>query len=184
MNKLNAWLFVLFAISLGAWQYFKADEQPKQARDPSQAYFVANQIQSTMFNTNGAVDYRIFATQMHHYQDQLKTEFAKPVVVVFRNNDQTQWQITGDNGTLFDQDTFELSDNVTITNLTHDQHINLITTDKLTLDLVNNELHSNDLVTLYGDQIKQQGTGLFGELNGKNITLLNQVTATYLNEKP
>ncbi|MCE2572102.1 LPS export ABC transporter periplasmic protein LptC [Motilimonas eburnea] len=184
MNKLNAWLFILFAISLGAWQYFKAEEATKKERDPSQAYFVANQIQSSLFTPNGTVDYQVFATQMHHYQDRLITEFTKPVVVVFRNNDQTQWQITGDHGTLFDRDSFELSDNVTITNLTHDQHINLITTEKLTLDLIKNELHSDDLVTLYGDQIKQQGTGLFGELNGKNISLLNQVTATYLNEKP
>lgn len=184
MNKLNAWLFILFAVSLGAWQYFKSDEQTKQARDPSQAYFVADQIQTTMFNIDGQVDYRVFAAQMHHYQQQLKTEFDKPVVVVFRNNDQTQWQITGDRGTLFDRDTFELSDNVTIKNLTNDQHIKLITTDKLTLDLLKNELHSDDLVTLYGDQIKQQGTGLFGQLDSKNISLLNQVTATYLNEKP
>ncbi|MCE2596064.1 LPS export ABC transporter periplasmic protein LptC [Motilimonas cestriensis] len=184
MKKLNIWLSVLFIVSLAAWQFFKRSETPIAERDPSEAYFIANEVKGAVFTQTGQIDYRLFATQMHYYQQDLKTIFTKPVLLLFRNEDKTQWQITGDDGILFDQHTFELSNNVTITNLTHDQHINLITTDKLTLDLIKNEIHSDDLVTLYGDQMQQKGTGLFGQLSGKTISLLNQVTATYLNEKP
>lgn len=184
MKKLNAWLILLFTVSLGVWQFFNQTETQKAERDPSQAYFVADKIKGAVFTLEGKIDYRVFASQMHHYQQEVKTVFTKPVVLLFRNEDKTQWQITGDTGTLFDQHTFELSNNVTITNLTNDQHIKLITTDTLTLDLIKSEIHSDALVNFYGDQMRQQGTGLFGQLSGKTISLLNKVTATYLNEKP
>lgn len=184
MNKLNISAFIVFIVSLAMWRFYGQEPVAKKERDPSQPYFVAKNTTTQTYTKTGQLDFTVKANQITYYQMDQVTKFDQPEVTVFRNNKQTVWQLTSLNGTLQQQHTLDLVDQVTATNLTHDQHVHLIKTEKMTMDLLKNELHSDQTVTLYGDQIQQQGNGLFANLDDKRVSLLTNVTATYFNEEP
>ncbi|RJG50002.1 LPS export ABC transporter periplasmic protein LptC [Motilimonas pumila] len=184
MNKLNVSTFCCFILSLALWRFFGQEQKETQPIDPSQPYFVAKNTTTDTYNPLGQLDYTVKANKITYFRTKEVTQFEQPDVTVFRNNKQTIWQINSLNGTLHQQSTLELIDQVKASNLTHDQHIHLIKTEKISIDLLKNELHSKELVTFYGDQIEQRGKGLFANLDDQRASLLTNVTATYLNDKP
>ncbi len=183
MSRQNLAILVLFIVSLASWRYFQSSDIEVFSPSSTDPEFTATKLKSVNYNPLGEIDYKIYAGKMVHFKERLVTKFEKPVLLVYRNQGKTIWQVTGKQGTLFDKDIFKLKNAVTITNLTNDQTIRLIKTEYLELDLNKNEISNNEFVEMFGPQLTQQGIGLFGQLDTEEISILSEIKATYLNEQ-
>ncbi|MFT6927627.1 MAG: lipopolysaccharide export system protein LptC [Psychromonas sp.] len=185
MNKRQSIPFVLLLATFLIWLFFKQDTvlPSLPVHHPS---YIATDINSTHFNKSGFLDHEIFAEQATNFNEDELTNFKKPKVIVYIYNEQTDsntiWQMTSENGALYQQDKLVLSNNVLVKNLSLDQLVQTIKTEELTLFLDKKELSSDLLVTWEGPQIHQQGVGMWASLITEEVIIKDQIKAVYLNE--
>ena len=185
MNKRQNIPFILLLLVFLLWLYFKPEtispEQPKH-----QLSYVAYDASNIHFDETGKIAHKIFSKKTTSFAENDITVFEKPKVIVYienkESNKATVWQISSDHGTLYQQNKFVLSKNVWIKNLSLDQLIQTMTTEKLTILLDQKEISSDLLVTWQGPQMQQQGVGMWASLVTEELIVKDKIKAVYLNE--
>ncbi|KPU82259.1 hypothetical protein JI57_04340 [Psychromonas sp. PRT-SC03] len=186
MKKRNIVPFALLLIAFLLWSYFK--EEPKQKSSKvHHPNYIAYNLSSIHYDKKGEISHRMFADKATTFSQKNNTVFINPRVIVYvRNKDNKQistWQISSENGKLEDQNILKLSTNVRVENLSLDQLIQNMATEKLTLILDKKEISSNLFVTWDGPQMHQQGIGMWASLLSNEFIVKNNIKAVYFNEK-
>ncbi len=186
MNKRKSIPFVLLLAAFLIWLFFKKEviHPPLPIHHPS---YIATDINSVHFNETGFMDHKISADKATNFNEDKLTNFKKPKLTVYLQNEQTEsktiWQLTSEEGVLHQQNKLVLTTNVLVKNLSLDQLIETMETEKLTIYLDTKELTSDLLVTWKGPQMQQQGVGMWASLVTEELIMKDQIKAVYLNEK-
>ena len=93
-------LLLLLVCSVILWRWYSAEEEvaePVQAELPD---FVATRLYSATFDKEGKLAFRIFADSMRYYELQERTQFSRPVVLVYPEQVQPVWQLSAEEGIL------------------------------------------------------------------------------------
>lgn len=184
MTKQNWAIVILFLSALGAWRFFSADDQ--QVNSASAEYkpdFTAEVLRTVEYNTDGKIVRRTFADKMEHYSELGMTMFSNPVIILYDKAAKATWKIQSKEGVFNTNDDATLRDDVIITNMTPNDYVDLITTTYLQMDLNENKVRSDQLITISGKLLHQTGVGLEGDLKKESMTIFKQVKATYNNDK-
>ena len=185
MNKRQSIPFVLLLATFLIWLFFKQETVlPSLAvHHPS---YIATDVNSTHFDKTGFLDHKLFADKATNFNEDELTNFKKPKLIVYTYDEQkdttTIWQMTSEDGALYQQNKLVLSKNVLVENLSLDQLVQTIKTEELTLFLDKKEFSSDLLVTWEGPQIHQQGVGMWASLVTEEVIIKDQIKAIYLNE--
>ena len=185
MNKRRSIPFILLLLVFLLWLYFKPEttlpEQPKH-----QLSYIAYNARNIHFDKTGKIAHKIFSDKATNLAETDITVFEKPTLIVYienkENNSTTVWQISSEDGILYQQNRLVLSKNVWLKNLSSDQLIQSMNTEKLTILLDQKELNSDQLVTWQGPQMQQQGVGMWASLVTEELIVKNKIKAVYLNE--
>ena len=185
MNKRQSIPFLLLLVVFLLWLYFKPEttlpEQPKH--QPSHIAYNASNIH---FDEMGKIGHKIFSNKTTSFANKDITVFEKPKVIVYvaneKNSDTTVWQIGSEDGILYQQNKLVLSKNVWVKNLSLDQLVQTMATEKLTILLDQKEISSDLLVTWQGPQMQQQGVGMWASLVTEELIVKDKIKAVYLNE--
>ena len=185
MNKRQSIPFIILLLVFLVWLYFKPEtkspEQPKH-----QLSYIAYNISNIHFDETGKVAHKIFSDKTTNFADEDITIFENPKVIVYiankKNSDTTVWQITSEDGILYKQNKLVLSKNVWLKNLSLDQLIQSMATEKLTILLDQKEISSDQLVTWEGPQMQQQGVGMWASFVTEELIVKDKIKAVYLNE--
>lgn len=178
--------FILLLLTFLLWLYFKPEiTLPKQDKhQPTNIAFNASNIHT---DETGNISYKLFSDKTTNFAESNKTIFENPKVIVYvaneKNNETTVWQINSKDGILYQQNKLVLTNDVWLKNLSLDQLVQTMTTQKLTLFLDKKEMGSENLVTWQGPQMRQQGIGMWGSLITEELIVKNNIKAVYLNEK-
>lgn len=184
MNRQNVGIVILFLCALGIWRFFSPDEQTTTpASTEYQPDFTAQVLRSVEFSIEGKIIRRTFADSMAHYGDLGMTMFTNPVIILYDDNAQATWKIQAKEGNFSSDDVATLRNDVVIKNMTKNDYIDVITTSYLQLELDDNLVRSDQLITITGDLFNQTGIGLEGDLKQEYMTILKQVKAIYTNDK-
>ncbi|WP_432456009.1 MULTISPECIES: LPS export ABC transporter periplasmic protein LptC [unclassified Agarivorans] len=182
MNKPTWFFAVLFMVALVLWQLSPSDtQQLTETREINKPNFIAEQLYSVSFGEQGRPRYRIYAEQMAYFEQLKHTTFSQPKILVYPDPKQPVWQIVADQATVQQQHTVMLNDNVVIKNLSRSKYVRDLITDSLEIDLQNETMHSDKLVTVYGPSYELYGRGMNGDLANEIVTLLNDIEAVYHN---
>ena len=185
MNKRRTIPYLALLVTFLLWVYFKPEVDPPSLPKHHPSY-IADDVLSNHYDQFGFNDYRIFADKMESYPEKEISLFELPKVI-FNTKDEitdviTTWQLTSDKGILKQKDTLLLSGNVLIENLSKDQLIQTMVTNKATITLDKKEITSKSKVTWRGPQIQQEGVGMWISMVTKEMTLNSNIKAIYLNE--
>ena len=185
MNKRQSIPFILLLLVFLLWLYFKPEttlpEQPKH-----QLSYISYNASNIHFDETGKIAHKIFSDKTTSFSDRDITVFEKPKVIVYiankGNSEPTVWQISSEDGTLYPQNRLVLSKNVWLKNLSLDQLVQTMATEKLTILLDQKEISSEQLVTWQGPQMQQQGIGMWASLVTEELIVKDKIKAVYLNE--
>jgi lipopolysaccharide export system protein LptC len=185
MNKRQSIPFLVLLLAFLLWLYLKP-QSDTIAPPQYQLNYIVNGASNTHFDDTGEMEYKISATKTTGLSDEDITLFEQPQLTVYIKNKNTDnasvWQISSEKGILSKQSELLLSDNVLVKNLTEDQLIQTMETEKLTILLNTKELKNDQLVTWKGPQMEQQGIGMWGSLITEELIIKDQIKAVYFNE--
>ena len=102
--------------------------------------------------------------------------------MLFRSNVPAKvptWSIKADKAKLTNDRMLYLYGHVEINALTEDAQLRKITTDNAQVNLITQDVSSDDLVTLYGTTFNSSGLKMRGNLRSKNAELIEKVRTSY-----
>ena len=105
--------------------------------------------------------------------------FAKPVMTTFDTNKAPTWSIKADKAKLTNDRMLYLYGHVEVDALSADSQLRKITTDNAQINLVTQDVTSDDMVTLYGTTFNSSGLKMRGNLRSKNAELIEKVRTSY-----
>jgi len=186
MNKRQSIPFLVFLLAFLLWLYFKP--QANNVEPPMyQLNYIVYGASNTHFNDVGQVGYKISAVKTTGLSDNNITIFESPKLTVYindpKNDKLSVWEISSEKGILSKQSKLLLSGKVLVQNLTKDQLIQTMETEKLTVLLDKKELTNNQLVVWKGPKMKQQGVGIWASLITEELIVKDKIKAVYFNEK-
>jgi len=185
MNKRQLIPFVALLAAFVIWVYIMPKMHTPSFTEHRPTY-IANEIQSNHYDATGFNDYKIFAQKMTSYPEDDITLFEGPKVIVQTKDKQTGeltlWQLTSATGTLENKNTLLLSENVLIENLSKNELVQEMKTNKALVKLDIKEITTQSKVTWTGPQIQQEGVGMWVSMITEEMQLKSNTKAVYLNE--
>ncbi len=185
MNKQTVLFGLLFLMALAAWQLGEIELAPEPTTkvENFQPDFTAKHLVTTRFNEQGKRTERLESDYAEYYQVLEQSTFDKPVVYMFDDKGEAEWKVTAETGVLNTDDNVILRDKVHLDGLLPATFISTLDTPYLEMDLVTQELRSNQHISIVGQEFQTEGVGLKGHLERKYFELLDKGHATYFNEK-
>ncbi|TEW51406.1 LPS export ABC transporter periplasmic protein LptC [Psychromonas algicola] len=185
MNKRQIIPFVALLAAFVIWVYIIPKVQVPNFTEHHPTY-IANEVLSNHYDASGFNDYQIFADKMISYPEDDITLFELPRVVVHTKDKETGnvtiWQLTSTKGTLENKNKLLLSEGVIIENLTKNEIVQEMKTDKAIVQLDKQEVTTELQVIWTGPQIRQEGVGMWVSLATKEMKLNSNIKAVYFNE--
>lgn len=174
--------FVFSAISYSVLQWHQAntisDESVDQNKIPD---FIAETLNSEIFDEVGKLSYIIDADRMEHYAEIEVTHFEFPKYTLYPKNSITPWKISANEGTLYNNNRVKLENRVVLVATDKESLIQEIHGRYLELDLNTNIISSEQTIYIKGKGFTMYGSGLIIDLNTKQMTLTQHVQTTYKN---
>lgn len=141
--------------------------------------FTGDDMTSTTFNDKGFRTYVITSNHLEYFSTTGDTFFFQSVLKIFRDGKTLEWEISADDATLSKKQLLTLTGNVVAKNLLPNSGLEAITTDQMTIDLVNRNFWSDAPVTLVGPQFKTVGQAIKGNFSANTAKLYNNVQGKY-----
>ncbi|WP_308377799.1 LPS export ABC transporter periplasmic protein LptC, partial [Serratia marcescens] len=151
-------------VALAAWQIGDVDltPEPTTKAENYQPDFTARNLVTTRFDVNGRRTERLESEYAEYYQIIEQATFNKPVVYMFDKQGEAEWKVTADTGVLNTDDNVILRDKVHLDGLLPTSFISTLDTPYLELDLVTQNVRSNQHVSIVGKEFQTEGVGLKG----------------------
>ncbi len=185
MSKRQAIPYSLLLIAFLIWLYLKPQEQQTTTPEHLPNYIAYN-VKNIHYDETGIVSHKVYSTKATSYSNKDVTLFENPKVIIYIKNGQdnsiTAWQVTSEKGLLSGDNQLILSTDVWVKNLTQDQLVQTMHTEKLTILLAEKEISSALMVNWQGPEMKQQGIGMWASLVSEELIVKKQIKAVYLNE--
>lgn len=160
MSKTRRWvIIVLSLVALILIGVNLADrEQPEQVTvnntDPT---YKSEHTDTVVYSPEGALNYRLIAQHVEYYSADAITWFTQPVLTTFDKDKIPEWSIKADKAKLTNDRMLYLYGHVEVNALTADAQLRKITTDNAQINLITQDVASDDQVTLYGTTFNSTG---------------------------
>ena len=182
MSKTRRWVIILLSlvalVLIGLNLADKEDSGPvtTNAGDPT---YKSEHTDTVVYSPEGALSYRLIAEHVEYFSDQSLSWFTRPVLTTFDAAKVPTWSIKADKAKLTSDRMLYLYGHVEINALTEDAQLRKITTDNAQVNLITQDVSSDDLVTLYGTTFNSSGLKMRGNLRSKNAELIEKVRTSY-----
>jgi len=181
---LSLLFFIFSAICYSMLQWHQENNQPNESFEQNVLPdFIAETLNSEIFNQEGKLSYIIDANRMEHYSKIEVTHFEFPKYTLFPKNSITPWKISANEGTLYNDNRVKLENRVSLKATDKESLIQEIHGRYLELDLNTNIISSEQTIYIKGKGFTIYGSGLIVDLNTKQMTLTQHVQTTYKNSK-
>ncbi|RTE86350.1 MULTISPECIES: LPS export ABC transporter periplasmic protein LptC [Gammaproteobacteria] len=182
-------ILLILAISIVAifllWQPQREQviEEESQASEQLVPDFIAENLETRIYDQTGRLSHRIQAQEMSHYIQQNRTELIQPIYTSYLRELSAStgnlWQISAELGEFLDDERLELMNSVQISNLSQMGYIQNIETQALQIDIPKREMTSSEPVQITGPQINIKGIGFRVDLESQQLELIEHVESIY-----
>lgn len=190
MSKTKLWITILltvFALALIGWNMtdFGDDDSsvPVNNEDPT---YQSQHTVTVVYNPAGQLSYKLVAEEVKYYTADELSWFTQPVMTLFDENAVATWSIRADRAKLTKNRMLYLYGHVEVNSLTTTSQLEKIKTDNAQINLVTQDVSSDDEVTLFGTNFTSNGMKMRGNLRNKTAELIDKVKTNYeiQNQKP
>ncbi|MEO3990374.1 LPS export ABC transporter periplasmic protein LptC [Pseudocitrobacter cyperus] len=182
MSKTRRWVIILLSLAalilIGVNLASNDDDgQPVvNANDPT---YKSEHTDTVVYSPEGALNYRLIAEHVEYFSDEAISWFTQPRLTTFDTDKVPTWSIKADKAKLTNDRMLYLYGHVEVNALTPDAQLRKITTDNAQINLITQDVSSDDLVTLYGTTFNSSGLKMRGNLRSKNAELIEKVRTSY-----
>ncbi|WP_371194915.1 LPS export ABC transporter periplasmic protein LptC [Glaciecola sp. SC05] len=182
MNRIGYSIAFIFTVVLILYLpiLFEKEEAPSVSTDGAELIpnYSAINLSSKLYDKSGKLSHRVAATRMEHFDQLGFAVFDNPVYTLYLDNGEP-WQITADEGVLYNNNRIQLEKNVKILNLRTDEYVKEITTEYIEINLQDKTLSSDQLVNISGVDYTVKSIGLFGDLATQQYELKEHVQTQF-----
>lgn len=182
MSKTRRWVIILLSlaalilIGINLASYDDDGQAVVNANDPT---YKSEHTDTVVYSPEGALNYRLIAEHVEYFSDDAISWFTQPRLTTFDTDKVPTWSIKADKAKLTNDRMLYLYGHVEVNALTPDAQLRKITTDNAQINLVTQDVTSDDLVTLYGTTFNSSGLKMRGNLRSKNAELIEKVRTSY-----
>ena len=182
MSKTRRWVIILLSllvlILIGVNLVDKDAVAPPTVNTNEPTY-KSEHSTTLAYSPEGALNYRLVAEHVEYFSETAVSWFTNPVMTQYDENKVATWSLRADRAKLTNDRMLYLYGNVVLTALTPDSQLRKITTDNAQVNLVTQDVASDDKVTLYGTSFNSTGLKMRGNLRSKNAELIEKVRTSY-----
>lgn len=183
MSKSRRWItliLALIALVLIGWNLTNQDDSatPVATNDQAPTYTSANSS-TVVYNPAGALAYKLVSDKVTYFSAEEVSWFDNPVMTTYDENKVPTWSVRADKAKLTKDRMLYLYGHVEVHTLTQDSQLERIITDNAQVNLVSQDVTSDDQVTLFGRSFNSTGMKMRGNLRTKNAELLEKVKTSY-----
>lgn len=173
--------FFLFALaSYGLLQWYSAKEETSNVlQSANKPEFIAENLNSDIYKASGALSYNVEAQRMEHYAQLAVTHFEYPQYTLYPKNNKPTWQVSANEGTLYNNNRVKLQNRVRLIATDEDSLIQEVHGKNLEMDLKTNIISSEQTILILGKGFTMYGSGLIVDLNTTQMTLTEHVQTIY-----
>lgn len=183
MNRVTLSIGLLFilvvATNLPQWLSEEENIPLTETETAWQPNYQASEMLSTLFNAQGNISHQVFASKMEHFELLGFTLFKQPQYTIFVTTQQTPWQVSANEGTLYDTNRIQLENSVEIRNQDEQGFARIIRTEFMEVDLLDKTIQSDQPVQIYGQHYVINSNGFTANLTTQQYELLNHVQTVY-----
>ncbi len=182
MSKTRRWVIILLSLAvlvLIGVNLTDRDDDSEVVINNSEPTYRSEHTDTVVYSPEGALNYRLIAQHVEYFSDQAVSWFTQPVLTTFDENKVPTWSIRSDKAKLTDDRMLYLYGHVEVNALTAESQLRKITTDNAQINLITQDVTSNDLVTLYGTTFNSSGLKMRGNLRSQNAELIEKVRSSY-----
>lgn len=173
-------VLTLIAVALIGWNMADMDDNktttPPDDKEPT---YQSQQMVTIVYNPEGQLNYKLTAEDVKYYAASEETWFTKPVMIMFDKDTVATWSVRADRAKLTKNRMLYLYGNVEVNSLTPTSQLEKIKTDNADVNLITQDISSDDHVTLYGANFTSEGMKMRGNLRSKTAKLIEKVKTYY-----
>jgi lipopolysaccharide export system protein LptC len=182
MSKTRRWVIIVLAlvvlVLIGVNLADRESPEPVSTNS-SEPTYKSEHTDTVVYSPEGALNYRLIAQHVEYFSAEAITWFTQPVLTTFDKDKIPTWAIKADKAKLTDDRMLYLYGHVEVNALTADAQLRKITTDNAQINLVTQDVTSDDQVTLYGTTFNSTGLKMRGNLRSKTAELIEKVRSSY-----
>ncbi|WP_058910819.1 LPS export ABC transporter periplasmic protein LptC [Entomohabitans teleogrylli] len=182
MSKTRRWiitLLALLALILIGVNLVDRDEAPPPVTSDNEPTYKSDQSTTLVYSPEGALSYRLVTKHVEYFSSTSVSWFTQPIVTTYDSDQKATWSIRADRAKLTQERMLYLYGHVEVNALSADSQLRKITTDSAQINLVTQDVTSDDLVTLYGTTFNSSGLKMRGNLRSKTAELIEKVRTSY-----
>ncbi|WP_034917296.1 MULTISPECIES: LPS export ABC transporter periplasmic protein LptC [Erwinia] len=183
MSKTRRWmtlLLALVAIVLIGWNLADTDNDAARKKTNSEEPTYTSQSSNTVvYNPQGTLSYKLVSDTVTWFSEESVSWFDNPVMTTYDDNKVPTWSVRSDKAKLTNDRMLYLYGHVEVNSLTKDAQLERIKTDNAIVNLVTQDVTSDDRVTLYGSSFNSTGMKMRGNLRKKTAELIEKVKTSY-----
>ena len=182
MSKTRRWVIILLSLAaliLIGINLASNDDDGQAVVNANDPTYKSEHTDTVVYSPEGALNYRLIAEHVEYFSDEAVSWFTQPRLTTFDTEKVPTWSIKADKAKLTNDRMLYLYGHVEVNALTPDAQLRKITTDNAQINLVTQDVTSDDLVTLYGTTFNSSGLKMRGNLRSKNAELIEKVRPSY-----
>lgn len=183
MSKTRRWitlLLALVAIVLIGWNMTDNDKgNAPAAANGLEPTYTSETSNTVVYNPMGALSYKLVSDKVTYFSQDGVSWFDNPLMTTYDENKIPTWSVRADKAKLTNDRMLYLYGHVEVNSLTKDAQLQRIKTDNAVVNLVTQDVTSEDQVTLYGSSFNSSGMKMRGNLRNKTAELIEKVKTSY-----
>lgn len=184
MNKTKLWvtlLLGLIVLVLIGWTLSDSiNKAPAVAVNNQDPTYQSQHTITVVYDPTGKLNYRLVSDEVKYYTADQLSWFTNPVVTMYDQNTVATWTVRSDRAKLTNDKMLYLYGHVQVDSLTPaTSQLQKIRTDNAQVNLVTQDVASDDEVYLYGTGFTSNGMKMRGNLRNKTAELIEKVNTNY-----
>lgn len=172
---LVAWFYTLNQSDQDLSSLIKKDDQPE---------YVGKNMQTLVYSPTGQKQYHATAKQVEYFQEDGRTHFELPDVLLFditgeKSQQKQSWTLRADKAVLTKDQMLYLKGNVVAQSLFAESKLQRVESEQATINLKTQDITSDTAVKINGLNFTSTGLKLVGNLQQQTATLKEQVKTYY-----
>lgn len=182
-NRLGLSISALFILAMLMYVPTWMEEEPaltsSEGLDALKPAYKAKNLTTTLYNSEGQLNHKVFASSMEHYDQLGFVSFEQPSYTLYSSDADSPWVVTALEGTLYNNELIQLENKVNIENQSQDDFVKTITTEYIQINLDSKQMTSDQPVEIRGMQYVIQSNGFNANLRTQKYELIDHVHTTY-----
>lgn len=147
--------------------------------DNSQPNFQSNNIITYIYNPVGKLVYKIIADKTYYFSKSKINWFINPLLIIYNTKNIPYWRICANKAKLDGNTMLYLYGKVQIKSLSTTSVLQKFFAKNVFLNLITQDILSNNKVTIIGIDFQSVGVKMFGNLRTRTIELIENVKTCY-----